>query len=216
MASNDTNCRIIVLAKAPIPGEVKTRLLSSMEAQMAAALHKKLVLLSLRTAVEARVGPVELWCWPSTQHPFFLQCAETFPVTLYEQTGEDLGKRMALALNKALTRAPLALLIGTDSPSLHAEDLKEAKDFLEKGVPAVITPAEDGGYVLIGLRQYDPVLFEGIPWGTESVLKETRARLHQLGWDWKELPMRWDVDRPEDVERLKIEGYLDLMEIQTR
>ena len=74
-------------------------------------------------------------------------------------------------------------------------------------MPAVITPAEDGGYVLIGLCQYESTLFEEISWGTESVLKETRGRLRQLGWNWHELPQRWDVDRPEDVERLKREGF---------
>lgn len=215
MISNGTNCRILIFAKAPIPGEVKTRLLSSMDASAATAVHKKLVLHSLKTAMEAKVGPVELWCWPSIQHPFFLQCAETFPIELYQQAGEDLGKRMSLALKEALKRASLALLIGTDCPSLNTEDLRGAKNLLEHGRSAVITPAEDGGYVLIGLRQYEPVLFEGISWGTESVLKETRERLRQLRWDWQELPTKWDVDRPEDVERVKIEGYLDFREIQT-
>ena len=72
----------------------------------------------------------------------------------------------------------------------------------------MIGPAEDGGYVLFGLRKSFQILFDGVPWGTDSVLKETRIQMGQLGWRWHELSERWDVDRPEDVQRLKLEGYL--------
>ena len=71
----------------------------------------------------------------------------------------------------------------------------------------MIGPVEDGGYILLGLRQYAPTLFEGVSWGTESVLKEIKDRLNKLGWKLHKLTKRWDVDRPEDVERLKREGY---------
>lgn len=80
-----------------------------------------------------------------------------------------------------------------------------------QGYQAVLSPAEDGGYVLIGLTQFHPMLFEGISWGTASVLPETRDRLRKLKWRWKELPERWDIDRPEDVERLKREGDYDFL-----
>ncbi len=203
----ETGCRIIVFAKAPIPGEVKTRLLSSMDPQTVTILHEQLVLHSLNTAVESNVGPVELWCSPSKEHPFFLRCAEKFGLELHQQTGCDLGRRMAHAFDETLKRAPMALLMGTDCPSLTRDDLKEARKVLKQGAPVVISPAEDGGYVLIGLRQYEPTLFEGVSWSTDSVLNETKERLRKLKWKWHELPERWDVDRPEDVERLKREGY---------
>lgn len=211
---NNSDCCIIVFAKAPIVGEVKTRLLSSLDALVVTALHEKLVLHSLNTAVESKVGPVELWCAPSKEHPFFLRCAEKFQVDLHQQTEGDLGRRMAHAFDETLKRASMALLMGTDCPSLTSEDLKEAKKALKQGAPAVISPAEDGGYVFIGLCQYESTLFEGISWGTGSVLEETRVRLRRLRWNWHELPQRWDVDRPEDVERLKVEGYLDSKDIE--
>lgn len=203
-----TDCHLIVFAKAPIPGKVKTRLLSSVGAKMASALHEQFVLSALNTAIQSEVGLVELWCTPSTKHPFFIHCAEKFKVKLYQQTEGDLGIRMAHAFYETLKKNYYALLMGTDSPSLTCTDLKEAKTFLQKGTRAVIGPAEDGGYVLLGLRQYEPQLFEGVSWGTDSVLEETRRRLRRLGWHWTELPKRWDVDRPEDVERLISEGYL--------
>ncbi len=101
----------------------------------------------------------------------------------------------------------MALLMGTDCPSLTADDLQESAEVLRRGVDAVIGPAEDGGYVLIGLRRHTPELFTGIPWGTGAVLPRTRERLSGLGWKWHELSEQWDVDRPEDIERLKQEGH---------
>ncbi len=203
------DCYILVFAKAPIPGEVKTRLFSFMDPETATALHKKLVFQTLNMAVESKSGSVELWCAPTIEHPFFIQCAEKFKVERHCQAEGDLGRRMAYAFGETLEKAPMALLIGTDCPSLKPDDLKEAKKVLKQGTPVVISPAEDGGYVLIGLRQYESTLFEGISWGTHSVLKETRERLRRLKWRWRELPERWDVDRPEDVERLRNSGLIE-------
>jgi hypothetical protein len=179
-----------------------------MNAEAAATLHKELVLYTLRVAVESKAGSIELWCTPSVEHPFFNQCAEEFKVELHRQTEGNLGRRMAFAFDKTLGKNPMALLIGTDCPSLTSDDLKEARKVLKEGTPAVVSPVEDGGYVLIGLRQYEPTLFEGISWGTSSVLEETRERLRRLRWRWRELPERWDVDRPEDVERLRKSGLI--------
>jgi len=207
MISNGIDCHIIVFAKAPIPGEVKTRLLSSLDARVVTALYEKLVLHSLNTAVESNVGPVALWCAPSVDHPFFIQCQNRFRIGLHPQTEGDLGNRMAHAFKETLKKAERALLMGTDCPSLTSDDLKETAKILCEGAQAVIGPAEDGGYVLLGLRQYEPELFEGISWGTGTVLEETRQRLGGLGWSWSELPGKWDVDWLEDIGRLRREGF---------
>ena len=204
-----SDCRLIVFAKAPVPGRVKTRLIPSIGPLAAAALYEQLVLQCLSIAIHARLGPVELWCTPSVHHPFFLQCAREFPVALFHQAEGDLGHRMVHAFQKSLKKVPYVLLMGADCPSLTSDDLGEAAGVLRQGMDAVIGPASDGGYVLIGLCRCTPELFSGISWGTGSVLQETRERLRDLGWKWHELSERWDVDRPEDVERLKQEGYLD-------
>jgi len=207
-----SDCHLIVFAKAPVPGEVKTRLAVSMGALAATTLYEGMVLHSLSTAVNSRVGLVELWCTPSKEHPFFSRCAKEFQLTLHLQTMGDIGRRMAHAFQETLKGTSFALLLGTDCPSLAQEDLNEAAAALRKGSDAVLGPTEDGGYCLLGLRRYDPDLFNDISWGTELVLEQTRARIRELGWSWHELPVRWDVDRPEDVERLKSEGYLNLDE----
>ena len=201
------DCSVIVFAKAPVPGQVKTRLVESLGTSGASQLSEHLAFHTLRTALGSGVSPVVLWCAPSAEHPFFRRCAEKFNVDLRPQSGGDLGQRMADAFEQTLKAARAALLIGTDCPSLTGEDLQEAALVLREKAEAVMVPTEDGGYVLIGLRRPAPALFERVPWGTEKVLPETRRRLRNLGWVWHELPVRWDVDRPEDVERMIAEGY---------
>lgn len=200
---------ILVFAKAPLAGSVKTRLVPVLGTRGAAALHARMVRHTLRTACAAGIGRVELWCAPSVDHAFFGRCAADFGVTLAAQEGADLGARMDHAFARALMRGP-AIAIGTDCPALTVADLCDAAAALREGVHAVIAPAEDGGYVLIGLRRREPRLFSGIDWGSASVMAQTRARLAELGWTWCELAPRWDVDRPEDMTRLARERLIEL------
>lgn len=193
---------VIVFAKAPVPGAVKTRLISELGADVAAALYAGLIHQSLALALRADIGPVALWCAPSSAHPFFSRCAQTYGVTLHDQHGDDLGMRMAAAFQNALGGRPYAVLIGSDCPSLTVDDLQVAAAQLVGGCDAVLGPAEDGGYVLLGLRRVIASLFENIPWSSDRVLSETRKRLRRAGADWHELATRWDVDRPEDLLRL--------------
>jgi rSAM/selenodomain-associated transferase 1 len=200
----EAGVRIAVFAKAPVPGEVKTRLVPLLGPEGAAALHSGLVRLALSTAALARLGPVELWCTPDEKHPFFERCASEFNASLHRQEGPDLGARMLAAFARA---TPL-VLIGSDCPSLGVPDLQEAARALDEGLAAV-SPAEDGGYVLIALPRPHPALFEGVGWGTSAVMAQTRARLAELRIKWRELPARWDVDRPDDYARLQREGRLE-------
>jgi uncharacterized protein len=197
---------VAVFAKAPVPGEVKTRLAPMLGEEAAAQLHALLVRRALATARASGLGPVSLWCAPDPGHPFFAACAEEFGVSLHGQRGSDLGERMARAFALLLARAP-ALLIGTDCPALDAEDLRTAAASLSTH-DAVLQPAEDGGYVLVGLARPLSAMFEGIAWGGSHVMRETRARLRAAGATWRELAMRWDVDRPEDYQRLVATGVL--------
>ena len=96
----------------------------------------------------------------------------------------------------------MPVLIGSDCPSLTAQDLRDAATALELGADAALVPAEDGGYVLIAARTCSRSLFDGIDWGTSRVMEQTRGRLRELGFRWKELEQRWDIDRPEDYDRL--------------
>lgn len=202
-------CAVIVFAKAPDPGAVKTRLVPLLGADGAAALHARLVERALATARAAAIGPVELACAPDTEHPFFRDCAARHEARLSRQGDGDLGARMLEACSRALAHASCVLVIGADCPALTPEHLRDARSALAEGCEAVLAPAEDGGYVLIGLARCDSRLFDGIAWGGTGVMRDTRARLAALDWKWRELDTLWDVDRPEDYSRLLAAGLLD-------
>src|SRR5258706_863779 len=123
-------------------------------------------------------------------------------VSLYAQGGGDLGARMQRAFQSAIARSRHAILVGSDIPTLSVQYLRDADQALAQGDDVVIGPAEDGGYVLVGLSRCDPELFRGIPWGGSEALAETRRRIARLSWRSSELPVLSDVDRPEDLERL--------------
>lgn len=192
----------LVFARAPEPGEVKTRLIPRLGAGPAAVLAARLTLRTLDRVTASSVGPVTLCCSPDTAHPFFSLCERRHGVRLAPQGAGDLGDRMHRALEAALADHDAALLVGTDIPGVVENDLSRAAAALAAGNDAVIGPAEDGGYWLVGARRPDPALFQGIDWSTERVLRQTRERLAGLGWRTAEIGMRWDVDRPEDVDRL--------------
>ena len=154
--------RLLIFAKAPVPGRVKTRLAGRLGTRGAAELYKKLLRRTLAIAREARLCPVELWCAPDGRHGFFTACRREYGVRLCRQCGGDLGRRMNQALNRTLAVHRFAVLIGGDCVSLGAAELRGAVSRLAAGRDAVLGPARDGGYLLVGLRQRRPALFRGI------------------------------------------------------
>ena len=196
------HARILVFCKPPIPGQAKTRLIPALGAEGASYLHAELARATVARAVRSALAPVELWASAAPEHAFFQHLRADFECGLLTQHGDDLGARLAHALKTTLADADFAVLIGTDCPALDEHYLAEACAALANGADAVLGPAEDGGYTLIGLRHMDKRLFEGVAWGTDRVLSETRERLTALGWRWQELETLWDVDLPEDLERL--------------
>ena len=215
-ANLKSGCRVLVFAKAPENGQVKTLLIPLLGAEGAAALQQQLVTHALAAAVESKIGAVELWCAPSSEHPFFARCAEQFGITLRSQGPGDLGQRMFHAFQKSLCHSEQVLVMGSDCPALTPQDLRHAAEKLKTGNEVLLGPTEDGGYVLIGLTRCSPRLFQGITWGGSHVVEQTRQRLHKLGWRWYELPMLWDVDRPDDYRRLaSLPGWEELRRAKT-
>jgi hypothetical protein len=199
---------VAILAKAPLPGFAKTRLAPALGADGAAALQARLTERAVETARAANIGPVTLWAAPDQDHPAFQTLAALFGVTLARQPDGDLGVRMLTAL--AAAHGP-AIAIGTDCPALQPVHLRAAAEALAGGVDAVVVPVEDGGYALIGMREPQPALFADMAWSTAGVMAETRRRLTRLGLSWREPARLWDVDLPEDVERMQREGLAALM-----
>jgi len=193
---------IAIMAKAPIPGHAKTRLIPAIGAHAAAVLQERLTEHTLATAFAADVGPITLWCDPDYMHPSFVKLVGQGRVSLKPQPGGDLGARMLAAITAA---GGPTLVIGTDCPALTAVHLRGAAAALHGGSEVVLIPAEDGGYVLIGVKEAYPALFTGIAWGTSGVLAETRARIIAERLVLTEQPPLWDVDTEEDLARMERE-----------
>lgn len=194
---------VAVMAKAPVPGLAKTRLAPLLGAAGAARAQRRFTLDTLHAALSAAPGPVTLWCAPDTGHRFFRALARHAGVDCRAQPAGDLGARMAHAVDAHFAaRADMPLLLaGTDCPLLSPGQLQAAARAL-RSHDAVLIPAEDGGYVLLGLRRPIAAVFQAIDWSTPQVLAQTRERLRAAGARWHELPPLWDVDEPADWERM--------------
>ncbi|KAF0099060.1 MAG: hypothetical protein FD187_2845 [bacterium] len=190
--------RILVFAKAPLPGRVKTRLIPALGADGAARLARHLLDLALEQARAAAVGPVELCMSPAPGHADWTGIPLPSGIDTSDQGDGDLGERMARAAKHHLDNGEAVLLTGTDCPGLDAGRLRAAAARLADH-DAVFHPAEDGGYSLLGLNAFHPGLFADMPWSTSAVARLTRERMAALGWRvWEGETLR-DIDTPEDL-----------------
>ena len=188
------------MARAPVAGKTKRRLIPAIGAERAAALHRAMIHRAVTAALASDVGPVELWCTPNADHEVFQTLRRRVKVTLHSQAGADLGARMLGAIEK---RSGATAVIGTDCPFLEPGDFVRTAGVLRcSDADVVIVPAMDGGYVLIAVDKPRPELFAKVDWGTGHVLAQTRDRAHAARLRLLELEPRPDIDRPEDLEAL--------------
>ena len=201
------SCPVIVMAKAPVAGFVKTRLIPALGAAGAAALAARLLERAVDAALSAGLGAVDLCCAPDRGHPAFASVAAR-PGLLFSDQGEgDLGARMERAFDRWLAREGRALLIGTDAPALDGAVLRAAALALDEH-DAVFVPAFDGGYVLVGLRRSGAPIFSDMVWSTPTVMAQTRERLAGAGWRHLELAAMADIDEPADLRWLPSQPWL--------
>lgn len=182
--------RIVVFAKEPVPGRVKTRLIPALGADGAARLAADMLERTIGEAVATGLE-VELCGEPDPAGWF------NGPVALTAQREGGLGDRLARAAKRVLADEPV-VLIGADCPALDCSRLAAAAAALAAH-DAVIHPARDGGYVLLGLSRFDRSLFERIVWSSASVCHETLRRVGALGWSVDVRETLADVDEPEDL-----------------
>lgn len=190
-----------IFAKAPVPGEVKTRLIAALGAEHAALLHGALVERAIVVA-QGIDADIELCCAPDRSHSFFAACEEDFDIALAEQGDGDLGARMLRTLNRLLVDYDAAIIIGADCVTITTQHLHNVIAALRM-LDVVLTPAEDGGYVLIAARKTHAAMFDAIAWGSDGVLVQQRAALTAAKLTWQEMETLWDIDRPEDLPRVK-------------
>ncbi|MBI3608327.1 MAG: TIGR04282 family arsenosugar biosynthesis glycosyltransferase [Nitrospirae bacterium] len=200
-ARHDVTDALVVFAKAPEPGRVKTRLIPPLTPRRAVRLSAALLRDTLRRVTTLPFTHY-LACAPTVDDPFFRACARRYGAHPISQGSGNLGMRMRRVVQALLGRHSSVLLIGTDSPTLPLDYIERARIALET-VDLVFGPSEDGGYYLLGQRCFDPRVFVGIPWGSAAVLETTLAKVDPSRVAL--LPSWYDVDRPSDLERLRRE-----------
>lgn len=205
---------LVIFAKAPVPGQVKTRLSPALTEDEAATLHGSFVLDTLERT-KAAVGkfklPIDrfLACAPSSSHVFFRIMEARHGVTLLDQQGDDLGARMHHTFDSLFSQGyQRVCLVGTDVPSLPLTHYRDAVEALTRH-DLVIGPARDGGYYLIGLTQPRPELFTNIPWSTDRVMALTQQKAVAAGLKTALLPPWSDVDTIDNLHALIDESAAD-------
>ena len=191
--------RLLVFAKAPVLGKVKTRLIPLLGEQGALDFH----IASIRCALEQRaamqLSPVVLYI--KGQPPTWLtELCRRLSVDVVQQLGENLGERMLHAATEQLSQARHVVLTGTDCLTLTTDRLTQLYQSLEENDAAIIG-AEDGGYVALGLTQLSAAFFTQFPFGDAQVYQKTVDVMQSLNWRYAELAKTWDVDRPKDIQR---------------
>jgi rSAM/selenodomain-associated transferase 1 len=190
--------RIVIFAKAPVPGSVKTRLIPALGGAGAAQLAFEMLQATVAQACAAGLGMPELCATPRPEHPSWQPFLPAAQVSLADQGEGNLGVRLARAASRVVAAGENILLIGTDCPALDRHRLRAAALALATN-DAVIHPTVDGGYALLGLRRFQASLFDGIGWSGPTVAADTISRIEALGWSLAVGDTLRDIDEPEDL-----------------
>jgi rSAM/selenodomain-associated transferase 1 len=191
--------RLLVFAKAPVLGKVKTRLVPLLGEQGALDFHVASIRVALEQRAAMQLSPVVLYI--KGQAPAWLtELCQRLSIEVLQQQGDNLGERMLHAATEQLSQAQSVVLTGTDCLTLTFDRLTHLYQALEDN-DAVIIGAEDGGYVALGLKQPSAALFTQFPFGNAQVYQKTVDAMQTLNWRYAELTTTWDVDRPEDIQR---------------
>ncbi len=195
---------VIQFAKLPQYGRVKTRMQPRLSAEEALQLHCDLVRHTFENLRKPDEWDFQLWVSARGVSPdFFDTLVGQTSVPVEVQQGDDLGARMGHSLEQVLQSYSLVIIVGSDCPSLDVSRLQELVKVLRNDVSAALIPADDGGYVALGLSRFSGALFRNVDWGTDQVYDQTVAHLRGLNWPFFEANSLADIDRPEDLTRLR-------------
>jgi rSAM/selenodomain-associated transferase 1 len=203
-----TETAIAILAKAPVPGTVRTPLIPVVGAEGAATLYERCTEHAIATAVEADIGPVELWCRPSMLNPFFAEMGRKHPITLRVQGSGDLGMRLFRTFEALLSAHPQAIVMGSNCPAVMPVHLRMAAEALADGYDAAFIPMDDGRCALGAMGKVEEEVFKDLSWTTGTVMEAMVSRLRAARWRWLELPTLWDLDAPGGFARLAADPLL--------
>ncbi len=193
-AESHSRC-LILFVREPVAGRVKTRLEPALGIKGTLALYRRLLDRQISLLNHYHNVDCQLWVEGDSAHEAFSE----FNGPVFQQFGDDLGLRMNNALANVLDQYGSAILIGCDCPEYSHAYFDRGFLALEQGADVVLGPARDGGYVLVGLRQAEELIFRGMDWGTDAVLQQTRECISALGLNYHELETLQDIDEPQDL-----------------
>jgi len=203
MSFSFPDTRILVFTKLPFPGKCKSRLIPVLGEEGAAQLQERLINKIIMDLLSFKLCPFEIWQSEKSDYFSKLFVSNSIHVPVSTQKGDDLGERMSNAMGKTLKEISNVIIIGSDCILYNEEYLKSAIVTLQSN-SVILGPAEDGGYVLIGMNQRYPTLFEGINWGSDTVFAQTILRLQQGKITYKSIRTLWDIDTKEDLDKLSL------------
>lgn len=204
---NEKKQALIIFSKPPLPGKTKSRLAADVGDVFAAELSQAMLLDILEESKKLQGVKLFLF-YPPDSDPEQFSFYNDGTVTFQKQVGEDLGERMNFAIESLLCDGGFCrvMIIGSDCAGHTACTLSNAFEELERS-EFVIQPAEDGGYVLVGMSQLFSSVFRGVQWGGSSVYEDTMDIVSSKDIEFSVLPVSFDVDRVEDLKKLESHVY---------
>lgn len=198
---------LVLVAKAPIEGQVKTRLIGDLTAEEAKQLYVAFLsdtFATMEAVADERDDLTLVHCYTPEDAEDAFEEVEREGCLMIAQRGNDLGERLTNCFADVFAMGfDSVTAIGGDSPTFPAELVSESMDCLETDDDVVVIPAEDDGYCLIGMRKLQPAIFQNIPWSTADVMAATERQAKTAGLSLSVGPTWFDVDTPEELERLK-------------
>ena len=198
---NRSGSAVVIMAKEPVPGKVKTRLCPPLTPREAADLYAAFLLDTVERVAKTPGADLLLAYDPPSAREFFGRMVPR-SVTRVSQGAGDLGRRLSRVSRTLFTRGyQKVVILASDTPHLPSDRVRRTFSLLDT-TDVVLGPCDDGGYCLVGSRVLEPALFEGIAWSTPAVLEQTTARAEAAGLRWGLLPPCFDIDTIDDLQRL--------------
>jgi rSAM/selenodomain-associated transferase 1 len=196
---------VIIMAKAPLAGTVKTRLQTLLSAEQCAQLAACFLRDTISKAKILKIQKLIIAYSPAAEIDYFQPLGDE-KTSFNEQKGDNLGEKMFSAFEFAFAQdTDAAVMVGTDSPTFPADFIERAFGFLETNSDAVLGRTADGGFYLIGLRQPDERIFKAVEWSSPKTFEQVRENITKLAWRLSEVPGWYDIDEPKDLAQLKNE-----------
>ena len=192
----NTRRRLILFAKAPRPGQVKTRLIGNLGVSASTKLYEQLLNRTIAKVERASLNERVILAAGESDACYFRHLKDW---AIAIQQGKDIGQRMATAFRTWSENEVALTLIGADVADFEVADLEQTYRLLESGFDVVLGPSYDGGYWLIASRLAELPVFHGIDWSTGRVFSQTRLRLQRSGLSYSCLPIRHDIDESQDL-----------------